>query len=113
MKATDGDGIGCIIDASGVPSAVNNCFSMLRYVPIYRTPLDIPYMYMTLYSYRKGGKVVLIGLLKVRRACTINVILLSMVGATTCGESTTKYCVQVDYIEDSSRSKDIPFLGGI
>ena len=32
MKETDGDGIGCIIDASGVPSAVNSCFSMLRYV---------------------------------------------------------------------------------
>ena len=30
MRETDGDGIGCIVDASGVPSAVNNCFTMLR-----------------------------------------------------------------------------------
>ncbi|XP_065912484.1 L-threonine 3-dehydrogenase-like [Dysidea avara] len=42
MKETNCDGIGCIVDASGAPSAVNNCFTMLR----------------------KGGKVVLIGLLK-------------------------------------------------
>lgn len=34
MKETDGDGIGCIVDASGVPNAVNNCFSMLRYKSI-------------------------------------------------------------------------------
>ena len=43
----------------------------------------------------------------------INVILMVMVGPTACGESATKYCVQVDYVEDCSRSKDIPFLGGI
>ena len=30
MKETDGDGVGCIVDASGVPSVVNNCFTMLR-----------------------------------------------------------------------------------
>jgi len=31
MRETDDDGIGCIVDASGAPSAVNNCFTMLRY----------------------------------------------------------------------------------
>ncbi|XP_065912483.1 L-threonine 3-dehydrogenase-like isoform X2 [Dysidea avara] len=42
MRETNGDGVGRIVDASGAASIVNNCFSMLR----------------------KGGKVVLIGLLK-------------------------------------------------
>jgi len=30
MRETNGDGIGCIVDASGVLYAVNNCFTMLR-----------------------------------------------------------------------------------
>ena len=30
MKETNGDGVGRIVDASGVASVVNNCFTMLR-----------------------------------------------------------------------------------
>ena len=30
MNETNGDGVGRIVDASGVPSVVNNCFTMLR-----------------------------------------------------------------------------------
>ena len=32
MNETNGDGVGRIVDASGVPSVVNNCFTMLRYI---------------------------------------------------------------------------------
>ena len=31
MKETNGDGVGRIVDASGVASVVNSCFTMLRY----------------------------------------------------------------------------------
>lgn len=30
MNETNGDGVGRIVDASGVSSVVNNCFTMLR-----------------------------------------------------------------------------------
>lgn len=30
MSETNGDGIGRVVDASGVSSVVNNCFTMLR-----------------------------------------------------------------------------------
>jgi len=42
LKETNGDGVGCIIEASGSPVMVNNCFSWLR----------------------KGGTVVMVGLPK-------------------------------------------------
>ena len=59
------------------------------------------------YVFRKGGKVVLIGLLKVN---AIHSYILTMhiyncdlhAGSITCGEPITKYCVQVHHTEDCS-----------
>lgn len=42
MRETSGDGIGCLVECSGAAPLVNSCFSLLR----------------------KGGRVVLVGLLK-------------------------------------------------
>ena len=41
---------------------------------------------------------------------TVKGNLLLCVGSTACGESTTKYRVQVHHTEDCSWQKDIPFL---
>lgn len=30
MQETDGDGVGCLFEATGVPPAVNGCFELIR-----------------------------------------------------------------------------------
>ena len=66
MNETNGDGVGRIVDASGVSSIVNNCFTMLRYLARRcQNFVMCRYSCQSLVFVRKGGKIVLIGLLKV------------------------------------------------
>ena len=58
MEVSDGNGVGRIIEATGSPDIAGSCFSLLRYgTSSHTSPCHV--------CYRKGGKICLVGLIKV------------------------------------------------
>ena len=68
MEETGGNGVGRLMEATGAPPMVNNCFSLLRYYCSKLFPFHEHSCYFSFFVLcvtRKGGYIVLVGLPKV------------------------------------------------